>query len=72
MTYTIAIVVAWNGERGVAYDSYENNIHFTVNHVHPDDVLALDIGSKIVYCNNMSIELVTSSFVRFSEEVEVA
>lgn len=66
MTYTLATVVAYNGERGIAYDHYDNAIHFAIKDVHPQDRPHLREGSNVMY-NSMTgrIELADGNFSRF-------
>lgn len=67
MSFTVATVVAWNGERGIAYDAYENPIRFMKHQVHSADEKCIDVGAKILYNSNYSIEIASSSFLRFQE-----
>jgi hypothetical protein len=66
--FTKATIVAWNGERGIAYDYLETPIYFTKEQVHPNDILGLDIGGNILYNGSGQIELVTNSFSRWIED----
>lgn len=66
MSFVTAIVVAYNGERGIAYDAYDNPIWFTRTQVHPDDEIYLDVGMQILYNSNYSIEIASSSFSRYA------
>ena len=66
--FTKATIVAWNGERGIAYDYLENPIHFTKEQVHARDLLGLDIGKEILYNGYGQVELVSNSFLRWVED----
>lgn len=52
---------------GIAYDALDTAIHFTAAQVHPSDVVAIDVGSDILYNQYGVVELATSSFVRWME-----
>ena len=65
--FTKAKIVAWNGERGVAYDALDTAIHFTRAQVHPSDVIAIDVGVDVLYNQYGTVELASSSFLRWME-----
>lgn len=62
-----AKIVAWNGERGIAYDYLDIPIYFTKDQVHPQDLLLIDVGMDILVSGS-SVEIASNSFSRWMEE----
>lgn len=68
MSFSVVTVTAWDGFSGFAEDAYGELHRFEYGEVDPEDVLSLEIGSKLIIPEDGYISLSTSAFCRYIEE----
>lgn len=69
MSFTVATILAFNGERGIAMTGLGEKIYFDVTAVPLDDRAGLHEGSTVIYTDG-TIELATSSFASYQELID--
>lgn len=65
MSFTVATVLAFNGERGLAENRYGDVIRFLKEEVYHKDLPMMQEGATILIFGTGHIELASSSFMRF-------
>lgn len=66
MSFTVATVLTFNGERGIALTGLGEKIYFDKTSVPLDDRHGMHEGSVVIYTDG-TVELATSSFVSYQE-----
>jgi hypothetical protein len=72
MSFFVATVIKWDGFEGLAEDGYGDVHKIDMDEVNPEDVLSLNVGSRIVIPEEGYIELSSSSFLRWTENTNEA
>jgi hypothetical protein len=68
MSFTVATILAFNGERGIAETAFGEKIYFDKTAVPADERHAFKPGLTVVHTDGC-VELATSSFIHFQDDV---
>lgn len=71
MSYTIARVIEWDGRRGTVVTLYSTHQRFVSAQVPNSDLPGIKLGEMVMIYNDGLVELATSSFLRWREELEI-
>ena len=69
MSFTVATILAFNGERGIAESGLGEKIYFDRLACPQEELPAIRPGVTVIYTLG-SIELATSSFVHYQQEIK--
>lgn len=70
MTYTRAVLVIWNGTKGIATDPLGTDYYIDKELVDRNDLSHLYEGADIIVSNFGHVELATEAFDRYRSRVE--
>ena len=68
MSFTVATILAFNGERGIAVTGLGEKIYFDKTAVPPEDRYGMREGITVIWTDG-TVELATSSFLSYQEIV---
>lgn len=69
MSFTVATILAFNGERGIALTGLGEKIYFDKTAVPMDERHAFREGSTVIHSDNGTVELASTSFVQWQADI---